>query len=863
MKLKINLLLNLLLPVSCLVLSTASLAQNTSFDRAYLFQYNDVYAIDLASGSSYLAATDITEGNINATGHNPTDGYIWGSVTTPSKTIVRIDENFQTTSFYIEELPTSNRYIGDVSLDGIYFLKGGGTTYYKIDINPASSTYGEHLATLSLSQSISIHDWAFNAVDNQLYAVAKNSNVLYRINPETGVVTALGEVPILSGLKYTYGAVYFDNSGRFYVSANQTGTIYVIQSVQDLTGNNAMDSNLFAFGPSSASNDGARCATAPVAQEICDNGIDDDGDGLIDCEDPSCSGYGSCGMMDAEASSGNKGGLESNNRLSDVIAKRNYNRAKTNYRFNRDIAPLVEKRSSYGTRSATTTLTLQDFIPIDEIQEDYIVESSPADLIEITNATEVYAVDYIENDLSKASILALKTEHGVYEHTKYICDRLLGAELISVSTLEINGQQFIKSLIKNIDGTVEFVLSLSAKMHNNETEFAIESHWNLDQYEDGASFYNFQIWAQSIDDLHILGQQVLNLLEVQKPISGYELSTPPTVFVRNGTYQDGALDLQIVNTNATQNITFDAGTRATETSEFETLTTTIALGGNYITSVTVPTGRLFDIGFRLGDGVATPDDLFLSDGPWGLDVQETTTIQSYEITANENDYDENVRALERNVQLSATTSTYVAAYRALTARFQAVDVSEYEALQLRAKGTGNLQITFVKESIAQWEDQFKTTISLTEEYQDFDLSFTTFTSANGEVLTLDDLVTIVFTMVSEDGTVQTKEMHLEDLRFGTSQVLATTSFETSTTQAVKNFPNPFVTTTTLQLPTATPSLEITVVDMLGRVVDKQTLLTAQGGRTARYTAPQLTTGMYTYQVIDATSKRHNGKFMIH
>ena len=42
-------------------------------------------------------------------------------------------------------------------------------------------------------------------------------------------------MPILSGLNYTYGAVYFDADGRFYVSANQTGTVYVIQNVQDVT----------------------------------------------------------------------------------------------------------------------------------------------------------------------------------------------------------------------------------------------------------------------------------------------------------------------------------------------------------------------------------------------------------------------------------------------------------------------------------------------------------------------------------------------------------------------------------------------------------------------------------------------------
>ena len=161
------------------------------------------------------------------------------SQATVEKTIVRIGKDFSTLTFYIPELPTSGRYVGGINADGVYYLKGGGTTYYKIDVDPNSVTYTQHVGTENLSQNINIHDWAFNAVDNKLYTVEKDSNRLFRIDPATNNVQSLGVVPILSGLNYTYGAVYFDASGRFYVSANQTGTIYVIQSVQDLTGTNA------------------------------------------------------------------------------------------------------------------------------------------------------------------------------------------------------------------------------------------------------------------------------------------------------------------------------------------------------------------------------------------------------------------------------------------------------------------------------------------------------------------------------------------------------------------------------------------------------------------------------------------------
>lgn len=770
--------------------------------NAYLFQYNDVYAIDLASGGSYRVATDVTPGNINAAAYNPADGYIWGSLTSPAKSIVRIGKDFSTTTFYVDELPTNNRYVGDVSYTGMYYLKGGGTTYYKIDLDPASSTYVQHNATESLSQNINIHDWAFNAVDNQLYTVEKNSNILYRINPDNGQVTSLGVVPILDGNNYTYGAVYFDADGRFYVSANQTGTIYVIQAVQNVNSSEDMESNLFAFGPSSASNDGARCPTAPVPQEDCDNGIDDDGDGLIDCEDPSCSGFGSCEVIEPPVSGGDGGGLESNNRLSEQINKRNFNRAKSGYTFNRNTAPRFERPQSYLQRNASNTFTLEDFIPVGTIGETEAINSSPTDLLEITNATEIFAVDYMNVDTPIATILALKTEDGVYEHTKYICDRLLGGELIAVSTININEQQFIKSVIKNPDGTYEFVLSLSAKVINNDTEFAVESHWNLDKYEENTTFYNFQIWANTVDDLYLLGAEVLNLLAIEKPITDYNNSEPPVVFVRKGKYENGGLDLEIINNNATQTVNFDAGYRTSETAEFNTLNMDIDLNGQYLTNIRVETGRLFNIGFRIGDGITTPDDLFMSDGPWGIDdSQESTTVTTYEVTANDYTLEAGDFPIERNVKLEATTSTYVAAYRALTPRFIAVDLSAFTSLKLSAEGNGYLEIAFVKQSITDWEAQYKTTIALTETSQDYELAIADFASNTGANGIFDDVVTMVFTMVSTNGTVTTKTMSLENLRLSQSSALSTEDFVSEVAE-LKAFPNPMDMQTELQFTAA-------------------------------------------------------------
>lgn len=859
-----KLILSKILTLGLVFFFTKTLSQNQPFncvENAYLFQMNDVYAIDLASGISTLVATDVTSGNINATAYNPTDGYMWGYLSTPSNTIVRIGNDFSVTTYYIPELTTGSKYVGDIDNDGIYYFKAGGSTYFKVDVNPNSATYGQYLATETLSSSLNVHDWAFNAVDGQLYTVEQATNILYRINPINGVVTSLGVVPILAGLSYTYGAVYFDADGSFYVSANQTGTIYIIDEVQNLNGSNAISSNLFAFGPSSSSNDGARCPTASVLKEDCSNGIDDDGDGLVDCDDPSCSGFGSCPVMDA-VSGGNEGGLESNNRLVDLIKKRNFNRVKTNYSFDYTGAERVTKSDNYCVRrNANSNFQLIDFIPLGSVNEDEVIETTPNDLLGITNATEVYAADYLKNNKLIASILALKTDNGVYEHTKYICDRLVGAELLNVSTIEISDQQFIRSIIKNADGSIEYVLSLSAKLKQNETNFGIESHWNLDRYEANASFYNFQIWTNSLDNLFYMATELLHLIDVQRPINSYNNSPAPTVFVRRGKYMNGILELDIVNTNETQQVTFDAGIRTSETNVVNIVSSPILLSNDCVSSVSVTSGNLFDVGFRIGDGVHTPDDLFLSDGPWGVDdAAISTQINSFTVSAHTNVTDNDVFTIERNINLSAKTSEYVAVYRGLTPRFKAVDLSEFESFKFDAKGTGKMIVTLVKGSVNNWDSQFRTTVSLTNNLEFYALPLSSFTSTLGGTLELNDIKTLVFTMISEEGSLVTKEIHLENVHFSKDKVKI---YGLDDLEEVSLYPNPMDNASIIQFVSLQPeNVTLSIYNQLGALVKQLQINTVVGKNELVIDKDNLNTGLYFCNLVSSSYEYKTRKLLV-
>ncbi|TCP24386.1 putative secreted protein (Por secretion system target) [Tenacibaculum skagerrakense] len=823
--------------------------------EAYLFQSNDVYAQNLASGNATLEGIDIDPSIINGVGYNPKDGYIWGSLKSPSNTIIRIGNNYETTHFTLSNAPYS--YVGDVNQDGIYFLKNGSSSFYKIDLDPSSPNYLTNIGTVNLSQAISNHDWAFNAVDDMLYTVEKYTNILYKIDPVSGNVQALGEVPILSGLDYTYGAVYFDVDGNFYISANQTGTVYVIYGVQNVTSSLDMQSNLFAYGPSSSQNDGARCPTAPVPQENCTNGIDDDGDGLIDCDDPSCSGVASCPEMSA-TSTGNDGGLESNNRLSQQINQRNLNRVKTNYKFEVSSAKKIIKKASYGKKS-TTEVTLWDFIPMEVIENTYVVESSPTDLKDITNAVDVLSVDYITtNNEGLGTIMVLETENSVYEHTKHICDRFTGAELLSVSNMEINDQVFIKSIVKRPDGGIEYVASFSVSESQDKNSFIVESHWNLDKYSQ-KGFYNFQIWASSIDHLYKLSKEVLDLINVQKEISSYISSEAPPVFIRKATYNNGKIDMEVVSTIGATTISIDGYKRATETSESENLNFTVALE-NSLNTVSLETDKLYDFGFRLSNEYGmTPDDLFLSDGTWGIDYSSESFVSDFSITQNATNFGEEAYQVERNMAASFLTNQDVSIYRSLTPKFEKVDLSDYDIMSFIAKGTGKLKITLIKESISSWDNQPYIIIDLKEDEKEYALLLSDFNNMlDNESLT--DVKMLFFTMLSESSIAESKFIEMNSLHFLKGATASVVDNESN--NIIKIVPNPVVKSSQLKFHTQElGKYSFEVYTIFGKQVHKEVFESNLGANTLIFNRNDLAAGIYFFKIYSG-KKEWKGKLLL-
>ena len=229
----------------------------------------------------------------NAIGVNFQDGYIYGMNPTTYE-IYRIDANGTPTSIGVPvnddgsgQLLTAaiqpssngnpaNAFTGDVGIDGIYYVAfnnnpGGGTRtrqLVQISLPSASSTAPPTFSTptsLTLttsSDSPRITDFAFNPIDQKLYAKETQLDQIVVIDPALGTAEPFGNATGIS----LVGAAYFDAFGTFYGYENSTGDIYKFNI--DRNDPNAGQATLLTDAPvGTGRNDGASCPYLPVIQK--------------------------------------------------------------------------------------------------------------------------------------------------------------------------------------------------------------------------------------------------------------------------------------------------------------------------------------------------------------------------------------------------------------------------------------------------------------------------------------------------------------------------------------------------------------------------------------------------------------------
>jgi len=256
----------LLLASSLLLCSQAVLADAFTEcpSRAFLTQdaVAKTYGVNLVTGDFGLLQDNMgTKSKVNATGFNPNDNFLYGWGYEKHKP-VRIHSDLTVEYLDVDVISEGlDFYVGDVSLtNNTYYVyrRGQNNGLYGISLDSGTDDYLKMKRVIDgKTLDLKIFDIAFHPSDGFAYAVDKYGK-LHKINAETGTSTDLGS----TGVTGTFGAVYFDVDANLYISSNRDGNVYKIA-----IDSGAYTAQLFAIGPSSSINDGARCALAPVIDE--------------------------------------------------------------------------------------------------------------------------------------------------------------------------------------------------------------------------------------------------------------------------------------------------------------------------------------------------------------------------------------------------------------------------------------------------------------------------------------------------------------------------------------------------------------------------------------------------------------------
>jgi LruC domain-containing protein len=217
-----------------------------------------LFGVKLATGQyQQLSNTMGTTNKLNAMGFNFHDQYLYAWSNEFSDP-VRINNDYQVTPLPTSGLPDVTFYVGDIAIDNnVYYVyrPGSSNGLYAISLDSSSPNYliAERIIDGS-NLNLPIFDMAFHPFNGFAYSVDNKGN-LYRIDVNDGSATLINNI----GETGVFGAIYFDLDENLYISRNNDGKIFRINTKQ-------ADSlaELFAYGPSSSNNDGARCALAPV-----------------------------------------------------------------------------------------------------------------------------------------------------------------------------------------------------------------------------------------------------------------------------------------------------------------------------------------------------------------------------------------------------------------------------------------------------------------------------------------------------------------------------------------------------------------------------------------------------------------------
>ncbi len=542
-------------------------------------------------------------------------------------------------------------------------------------------------------------------------------------------------------------------------------------------------------------------------------------------------------LITTDVSSGADGGLESKS-IGTALAERVFNRE---IKSKAAVAEYPKMAKYAQLKTAANEIT--EFIPDKAILGAgyQMYETSPKDITTFTNAKNVVAMDYVFAGINKAVVFCTYTEGGAYTHTKQVCDRLKGSELLGIDSVTMRGLKVLKHIYKKKNKYNEYALTFTLGKKNNAKEYSFQSEWLIDKVQAQDSLFNFQIWSSDPSVLAKLFSSVVDKFQAKAPISQIQSPQKPSYYVTKAsrdTSNPYLLNLLIRNDGETKQISVKVQSKANEQSTSrETKEYQFDINPKAETTVQLNLMDTAESEISMRDATQpnskNTDFVYSNDGIWNIFMPNGEKPEEYVVYNDQTAPQAGEYRMFRNVQIKAKTKDYLTVYRIINGGAEAADMSTYKGVKFTLKGQSKVRIRIIKKGIKNYDEQFQYLLIHGGETKTFLIPFSKF--SNGKQsggFETNDLENISFSFENE-GVFKDINVQLSELKFVSDiSQFSENQFVLANEPVAPSFtiaPNPASTHIQINGYSARPEqVQIQLSNLAGKVVLTQNQQQAQG-----------------------------------
>lgn len=553
-----------------------------------------------------------------------------------------------------------------------------------------------------------------------------------------------------------------------------------------------------------------------------------------------------------KVSSGNDGGLESNGDLAVAIARRNLERTRSHNTHH-----LKSGQARISRFKAARTTSLSDFMPETDFtgtEEGRV--SSPEDLIALTNALEVFAIDYYKGEDRTSAALVVKTENNVYNHSKNVCDRLNGGIVRDMRYVDLDSVNLLYAEVTNPEGSTEFVTWFS--VIDEGEHYSVSSLWNVGDYPEG-NYTNIQVWGSTPATVFHKADYALQKFAEDKPVYTAHGQDMPSVYVKSGFYKEGVLHLTLNNELGLSSVQLEANVRRTEQSVEELISQTIVLSGELHQQVSIHTGHLFDAGISLSTIESDfTDNLYLADGAWGVDfTTEDSEVEEFIVFPDDSAYvvGEHSFLVERSFAVSGESAGVVNIFKNLMPANRMLNIETFNTVSFDLESNVALEVVLVPKDLDDWNNRPKVIVQPRNSQETVNLSLGQF--GLSDKTKYSEIQAILFSYVNASGEKEAFSFHVENIVFSPDITLDVPDAPSLAISEMSVYPNPSFGSSVLEvLVHSAEAYHLSMYDFNGALVHHEEGVLASGSNRFTISQDSLEDGIYLLKLGLASGEHH-------